>query len=71
MAGEGDVDGINTKIGRYDVAANDWGFVHYPIEPEGNGDWIGLSELTLLPDETYAVIERDKGWARQRDSTPS
>ena len=59
---EGDTDKVNTKLGRYDVATGDWGFVHYPLEAEGNGDWIGLSELTLLPDGNFAVIERDKGW---------
>ncbi len=59
---EGDIDGVNTKIGRYDVATGEWGFVHYPLQPEGNGDWIGLSELTLLPNGGFAVIERDKGW---------
>ena len=32
------------------------------MQPEGAGDWIGLSELTLLPDGSFAVIERDKGW---------
>ena len=46
----------------FDVATADWGFVYYPFGPEGEGDWIGLSELTLLPDGTFAVIERDKGW---------
>lgn len=59
---EGDTDKVNTKIGRYQVATGDWGFVHYPLEPEGVGDWIGLSELTLLPNGAFAVIERDKGW---------
>jgi len=59
---EGDTDNVNTKIGRYDVAADAWSFVHYPLQPVGAGDWIGLSELTLLPDGTFAVIERDKGW---------
>ncbi len=29
---EGDIDEVNTKIGRYDVAAGTWGFVHYPLE---------------------------------------
>ena len=53
---------MNTKIGRYDVATGNWGFVHYPLEPEGGGDWIGLSELTALPNGAFAVIERDKGW---------
>lgn len=59
---EGDTDKVNTKIGRYDVAADEWGFVHYPLEPESGGDWIGLSDLTLLPNGNFAVIERDKGW---------
>ncbi|XOV82862.1 MAG: esterase-like activity of phytase family protein [bacterium] len=59
---EGDIDQVNTKIGRLNVATGQWGFVHYPLEAEGNGGWIGLSELTLLPDGHFAVIERDKGW---------
>lgn len=59
---EGDIDQVNTKIGRYDVATGDWTFVHYPLEAEGNGGWIGLSELTLLPNGSFAVVERDKGW---------
>jgi hypothetical protein len=59
---EGDTDEVNTKIGRYDVALDEWTFVHYEFEPEGDGDWIGLSELTLMPDGTFVVIERDKGW---------
>jgi uncharacterized protein YjiK len=59
---EGDTDKVNTKIGRYRVADRDWGFVHYPLEPEGAGGWIGISELTLLPGGNFAVIERDKGW---------
>lgn len=59
---EGDTDEVNTKIGRYEVETGEWSFVHYPLQPEGEGDWIGLSELTLLPDGSFAVIERDKGW---------
>lgn len=58
----GDTDKVNTRIGRYDVATGTWGFVHYPLQPQGNGDWIGLSELSLLPNGSFAVIERDKGW---------
>jgi uncharacterized protein YjiK len=57
-----DTNGVNTKIGRYEVATGEWTFVHYPLQPVGAGDWIGLSELTLLPDGSFAVIERDKGW---------
>lgn len=59
---EGDTDKVNTKIGRYDVATGEWGFVHYPLEAQGAGDWIGLSEITALPNGKFAVIERDKGW---------
>lgn len=58
----GDEDEVETRIGRYDVRTATWSFVYYPLQPEGEGDWIGLSELTLLPDGTFAVIERDKGW---------
>jgi hypothetical protein len=58
----GDVDGVATKIGRLDTVTGEWTFVLYPLEPKGGGDWIGLSELTLLPDGTFAVVERDKGW---------
>lgn len=49
------------KIGRYDVAAEEWTFVGYEkAAPESPlGGWVGLSELTLLPDGSFAVIERD------------
>lgn len=59
---EGDTDTVNTKIGRHERSTGEWTFVHYELEPEGDGGWIGLSELTLLPGGTFAVIERDKGW---------
>ncbi|MCP5298500.1 MAG: esterase-like activity of phytase family protein [Chromatiaceae bacterium] len=64
---EGDTDKVNTKIGRYDVAAGTWSFVHYPLEAEGDGDWIGLSGITAMPNGRFWVIERDKGWG---PSTP-
>lgn len=57
-----DADGLHTNIGRYDVFSGEWTFVYYPLQPLGNGGWIGLSELTALPDGNFAVIERDKGW---------
>ena len=60
--GTGDTDEVNTKIARLATATGTWDFVHYPLEPEGEGDWIGLSEITLLPDGSFAIIERDKGW---------
>ena len=37
------------------------GFRHYPLEAPDGGYLIGLSELTLLPDGSFAVIERGKG----------
>ncbi len=58
----GDVNGLHTRIGRLDTSTGDWTFVYYPLQSEGDGGWIGLSELTVLPDDTFAVIERDKGW---------
>ncbi len=55
-----DAPGV-VKIGRYDVAAAQWTFVSYPLDavtlPEGG--WVGLSEITLLPDGTFAIVERD------------
>lgn len=49
------------KIGRYDVAAGEWTFAHYPLDAveSAAGGWVGLSELTLLDDGRFAVIERD------------
>ncbi|MGD8416970.1 MAG: esterase-like activity of phytase family protein [Pseudomonadales bacterium] len=63
----GDTDAVETKLGRLDPGTGEWGFVYYPLEPLGNGGWIGLSELTALPDGSFAVVERDKGWG---PSTP-
>ena len=49
------------KIARYDTAAGTWTFVAYEkAAPESpNGGWVGLSEITLLADGTFAIIERD------------
>ena len=49
------------KIARLDVEAGTWSFAAYQKgSPESaNGGWVGLSEITALPDGTYAVIERD------------
>lgn len=49
----------HVKIGRYEIATGDWAFVAYEKAAPAAGGWVGLSELTLLPDGTYAVIERD------------
>ncbi len=60
-----DPDGL-VKVGRYDVAAGEWGFYHYPLETAETG-WIGLSEITAIDDETFLVVERDN----QADVTAS
>ncbi|WP_420174520.1 esterase-like activity of phytase family protein [Luteococcus sp. OSA5] len=50
-----------TRIGRYDVEAGTWTFYGYRLESTNvEGDWMGLSEIQLLDDDTLAVIERDK-----------
>ncbi|NBC48752.1 MAG: alkaline phosphatase [Gammaproteobacteria bacterium] len=57
-----DPDG-EVKIGRYDVGAAEWTFVRYPLDglesPAPEGAWVGLSEIALLPNGTFAIIERD------------
>ncbi|MBT0767586.1 esterase-like activity of phytase family protein [Kineosporia sp. J2-2] len=49
------------RIGRYDVRTGDWTWYGYQLETTStDGDWIGLSEITSLGDNRFAVIERDK-----------
>jgi hypothetical protein len=49
------------KIGRYDVGADEWTFVAYGLDAVESpaGGWVGLSELTHLPDGSFAIVERD------------
>jgi hypothetical protein len=49
------------KIGRLDVATGTWTFALYPLDaaPAVPGAVVGLSEITALPDGTFAIIERD------------
>lgn len=56
----GDTD-KHVRIGRYDVAMGEWSFLYYPIEAPVsiNGGWVGLSDLTYLGNDEFAVIERD------------
>jgi len=56
----GDIDN-HVRIGRYNTASNEWSFFYYPIETplSVNGGWVGLSDLTYLGDDEFAVIERD------------
>ena len=48
------------RIGVY-TAANGWAFLYYPLDPIESpaGGWVGLSELTALDDNRFAVLERD------------
>ena len=50
-----------TKIGRLDIATGEWTFVNYALDAVASpaGGWVGLSEITLLPDGSVAIIERD------------
>lgn len=54
------------KLGRYDVAADAWTFALYRLDEVASprGGWVGLSELALLPDGTFAIVERDNQIAR-------
>ncbi|MET8828118.1 esterase-like activity of phytase family protein [Streptomyces sp. NPDC004610] len=48
------------RLGRYDVEAGTWSFFGYRLGSTTTpGDWIGLSEITVVGDK-LAVIERDK-----------
>ncbi|MBJ7471558.1 MAG: esterase-like activity of phytase family protein [Solirubrobacteraceae bacterium] len=56
-----DAKGV-VKIGRYDVAAGTWTFALYPLDAVESpaGGFVGLSEITLLPDgKSVAIVERD------------
>jgi DNA-binding beta-propeller fold protein YncE len=56
-------DGVGgyARIGRYDVATGEWTWFGYPLSaPTAAGDWVGLSEVTVVDRDTLAVVERDK-----------
>ncbi len=55
------LEGNVARIGRLDVATGTWRWFAYPLSTTTEaGDWIGLSEVTVVDDDTIAVIERDK-----------
>jgi len=60
--GEKAKDGtLYARIARYDLTNQTWEFFLYPLEPTTvEDDWVGLSEIVNLGNDTYAVIERDK-----------
>jgi hypothetical protein len=49
------------RIGRYDLTSKEWKFAYYPLDEatSPNGGWVGLSEITALGEDNFAVIERD------------
>ncbi|HUF99469.1 MAG TPA: esterase-like activity of phytase family protein [Ilumatobacter sp.] len=49
------------KIGKYEVAKDTWTFALYPLDAVESpaGGWIGLSEITPLPNGNFAIVERD------------
>lgn len=51
----------NPRIGIYDIAAETWDFVFYPLETASsqNGGWVGLSDITSMGDGRFLVLERD------------
>jgi hypothetical protein len=49
----------HVRIGRYETASGNWTFYYYPLEMPAVTGWVGLSEITALDDETFAVVERD------------
>lgn len=53
----GDDAAGQVKLLAYDLDAETWGAVAYPLEEKGAG-WIGLSELAVHGDHLY-VLERD------------
>ena len=56
------LEGDNTvRIGRYSTTDKKWEWFSYELDStDKDGDWIGLSELTVVDKNTLAVIERDK-----------
>jgi len=51
----------SAKLALYSPAQDSWSFVRYPLEaPKSErGGWVGLSEITHLDGDRFAVIERD------------
>ncbi|WP_152360989.1 esterase-like activity of phytase family protein [Microlunatus speluncae] len=57
---DGDPDDT-ARIGRFVPSTGQWEWFGYPLErTTAEGDWIGLSEITVIDDHRLALIERDK-----------
>ncbi len=51
----------NPRLGIYDLNAKTWSFVFYPLDTVASpfGGWVGLSDITTLPNNQFLVVERD------------
>ncbi|MGR6980467.1 esterase-like activity of phytase family protein [Testudinibacter sp. P27/CKL/0425] len=51
----------NPRIGIYDLNANSWAFVFYPLDAVASqhGGWVGISDLTARGNGVFWVLERD------------
>jgi hypothetical protein len=51
----------SAKLAIYTPAQDSWSFARYPLEaPKSErGGWVGLSEITYLDGDRFAVLERD------------
>ncbi|MDT8398366.1 MAG: esterase-like activity of phytase family protein [Pseudomonadales bacterium] len=49
------------RIGRYDTVTGEWRYFYYPLDDAAspNGGWVGLSEITAINEQEFAVVERD------------
>ncbi|MGV2853664.1 esterase-like activity of phytase family protein [Glutamicibacter sp. AGC13] len=47
------------RLGKYLPSTGEFSWYGYQLDPAADGAWNGLSEITALPDGSYAVIERD------------
>ncbi|MEM0900488.1 MAG: esterase-like activity of phytase family protein [Pseudomonadota bacterium] len=46
------------KLVSHNLETEEWGAVHYPLQPKGAG-WVGLSEITAHDGDHVYIIERD------------
>lgn len=58
-------EGMNVRIGRYDVDSDQWDFYFYTLDADvgGSSGNTFLSELTYVGGDKFAVIERDQGYS--------
>ncbi len=51
----------HVRIGVYNTNDGSWRFFYYPLDAveSANGGWVGLSEITALGKDKFAVVERD------------